>query len=280
MIPFRKMNGLGNDFVVVDARRGGSDLSSQRIAALAARDGGIGFDQFITIAPARNHDHAALMRIANADGGEVESCGNAARCIAALLMEETGRDRLAIESAGGLMQAWRGENGRIAIDMGAPSFAATEIPLAPGTGDPQALTLAGFSDRFGPAACVNVGNPHAVFFVKNAEAVPLEEVGPILETHAAFPQRANISFATLESRTLARARVWERGVGATRACGTAACAIGALAHTLGLADASITVELPGGPLTITFRDGHIVMEGPYALDYEGTITETGFHRQA
>ncbi|MEO1102758.1 MAG: diaminopimelate epimerase [Pseudomonadota bacterium] len=277
MIPFRKMNGLGNDFVVIDARRRPRALSPERIAALADRGSGIGFDQFITIAPARETGHHARMRIVNADGGEVESCGNAARCVAALLLDETGHQRVNIESDGGLMTAWRGKGARIAVDMGVPRFGGADIPLGQ-PGDPQALVLDGFAERFGPAACVNVGNPHAVFFIDDTDSVPLAEVGPQLEHHPAFPQRANISFVAIENGTRVRARVWERGVGATRACGTAACAIGALLHHLGRAEPTVTVVLPGGPLTISQQAGRIVMEGPYALDFVGSITETSFLR--
>lgn len=275
MIPFRKMNGLGNDFIVVDARLDAFDLPSARIAALADRGTGIGCDQFIVIAPAQA-GATARMRIFNPDGGEVEACGNAARCVAALLLDESGAPEVTIESAGGPMRARRGTGALIAVDMGVPRFGAAEIPLAPGAGDPQALVIEGFSERYGPAACVNVGNPHAVFFVSDVDAVPLAHDGASLERHGVFPQRANISFAEIAERGTIRARVWERGAGATRACGTAACAIGALAHKLGLAAARVTVELPGGPLTIDVSSGRIIMEGPYAQDFVGTIGADGF----
>ena len=275
MIPFRKMNGLGNDFVVVDARREPVDLSPERIRALADRGSGIGFDQYIVIAPTGG-EGAALMKIFNADGGEVESCGNAARCVAGVLLEETGAQRVRIDSKGGVMLARRAGGGAIAVDMGEPRFGAEAIPLAPAAGDPQALLLPPFSDRYGPAACVNVGNPHAVFFVPDADAVPLETDGAALERHPAFPERANISFATVVDRKTIRTRVFERGVGPTRACGTAACAVGALAHRLGLAEPRVSVVLPGGPLKIDVSSGRIIMEGPYALDYTGTITDGGF----
>ena len=275
MIPFRKMNGLGNDFVVVDARKGGPALSGARIAALADREAGIGFDQFIVIAPPEG-DAAARMRIFNADGGEVESCGNAARCVAALLLDETGAAEVRIESEGGPMLARRGAGTLIAVDMGVPRFGAAEIPLAPGAGDPQAVMIEGFAELYGPAACVNVGNPHAVFFVGNAAAVPLAQDGATLERHAVFPERANISFVEVVDRGTLRARVWERGAGATRACGTAACAIGVLAHRLGHTGPRVVVELPGGALTIDVSSGRIVMEGPYEDEYLGTIGDEGF----
>ncbi|MCF3932125.1 diaminopimelate epimerase [Acuticoccus sp. M5D2P5] len=278
MIPFRKMNGLGNDFVVVDARRHPLTLSADRIRALADRENGPGFDQFIVIEPAEAPS-VATMRIINADGGEVEACGNAARCVAALLLDETGGPEVRIASAGGSLRAWRAEGANIAIDMGPPRFDAASIPLADGAGDPLALT---FDEAdlaaYGPAACVNVGNPHAVFFVPDIDVVPLTTVGPRFETHAAFPQRANISFATIDGPSSVRAVVWERGVGPTRACGTAACAIAAVGNRLGRLDPKVDVTLPGGTLSISLVDGRIVMSGPYALDWTGAITEGGYIR--
>ncbi|WMS44371.1 diaminopimelate epimerase [Acuticoccus sp. MNP-M23] len=278
MTAFLKMNGLGNDFAVVDARTVPFALSPERIASLAPRASGIGFDQFIVIAPPKSADAAATMRIINADGGEVEACGNAARCVAALLLDETGDPAVAIDSLGGTMTARRGAAGRIAVDMGKPRFDAASIPLADTAADAQALALPGFADRFGLAACANVGNPHAVFFVPSLAEVPLAEVGPALEHHPAFPERANISFVEDAGPDRLRAIVWERGVGPTRACGTAACAIGALAHRLGRTGPAVTIELPGGPLSIDVSSGRIVMEGPFELEYAGTITAGGFVR--
>jgi len=278
MIPFLKMNGLGNDFVVVDARERRVAIDPARIAALADRRRGIGFDQFILIEPAAGEGAAAAMRIVNADGGEVESCGNAARCVAALLLSQTGAERVRIESPGGPMEAWAGREGMIAVDMGVPRFAAADIPLAPGAGDPQALVIEGVAARYGRAACVNVGNPHAVFFVEDPQAVPLATVGPGIERHPAFPRRVNVSFAAVTDRARIRARVWERGAGATRACGTAACAVAAVAHRLGRTGPVVEVTLPGGPLAIDVSGGRIVMEGPYALDGTGSITAGGFVR--
>lgn len=276
-IPFRKMNGLGNDFLVVDARAREVALTPERIRTLAARDGGVGFDQFIQIEPAEG-SATALMRIVNADGGEVESCGNAARCVAGLLMEETGAAEVTMESTGGLMRAWR-NGSAVAVDMGAPRFEAAEVPLADGAGDALRLSFDEPAlSPFGPAACVNVGNPHAVFFVPDADDVDLAAVGPQLETHPVFPERANISFVTMTGPGSAKARVWERGVGATKACGTAACAIGAVAERLGHAGDRLTVTLPGGDLQISRQSGRIVMAGPYACDWLGEIITDGFRR--
>ncbi|MEM8665678.1 MAG: diaminopimelate epimerase, partial [Pseudomonadota bacterium] len=202
---------------------------------------------------------------------------NAARCVAALLLDETGGSEVAIGSKGGPMRAWRAARGGISIDMGEPRFSAADIPLADLTADPLSLRLPPFSNRFGPAACANVGNPHAVFFTDDVDTVPLMEVGPQLERHEAFPERANISFVSLKDG-VAKTRVFERGVGPTRACGTAACAIGALTHHLGMTGPQVTVELPGGPLDIEIKAGRIIMTGPYQLDYVGAITRDGFVR--
>ncbi len=279
MIAFRKMNGLGNDFAVVDGRKAAVDLSSERIAALGNRQTGIGFDQFITLAPARGGEDA-LMVIHNSDGGEVESCGNAARCVAALLLEETGREEVHIGSAGGAMRAWRNGHG-ISVDMGVPRFDAASIPLADPAADAQALLLTDPVLRaFGPAACANVGNPHAVFWVDDVEAVDLLRVGPLAEVDPVFPEKANISFVEIADPARVRARVWERGAGATRACGTAACAIGAVGHFTGRLAATVEVTLPGGPLSIDVSSGRIVMTGDYALDWTGTITADGYSRDA
>ena len=277
MTPFRKMNGLGNDFLVVDARARPFHLPADRVRRLADRRTGVGFDQLIVIEPSSAGEDAT-MRIVNADGGEVESCGNAARCVAGLLLEE-GRERVTLGSVGGTMRAWAAGDGTVAVDMGPPRFGAGDIPLADPSADPLALDFPERElARFGPAACVNVGNPHAVFFVADLHAVPLAQVGSRLETHPAFPQRANISFAVVERPDLVSAVVHERGVGPTRACGTAACAIAAVGARLGRLAEAVTVRLPGGPLEIG-RDGEsIVMVGPTALDWTGILTDDGFLR--
>ncbi|ORE93593.1 diaminopimelate epimerase [Stappia sp. 22II-S9-Z10] len=281
MTPFRKMNGLGNDFIVVDARDRAFEPATADVRALGDRASGVGFDQFIIIAPPPAGEDA-LMRIINADGSEVESCGNAARCVAAILLDEKDAPEVLIASKGGTMRAWRASGGRISVDMGRPRFAAADIPLAPekaAGGDAQALTFAEPElAALGPAACVNVGNPHAVFFVPSLEAVPLAKVGPLLECHPAFPARANISFVEIEAPDRVRALVHERGVGPTRACGTAACAIAAVGHHLGRLASEVVVELPGGPLTITLAAGQIVMTGPYEVDWTGVLSGATFLR--
>lgn len=279
-LPFRKMNGLGNAFAIIDVRGGGWVPDDAQIAALASARSGIGFDQFIVIAPPPEDDeHAdATMRIMNADGGEVEACGNAARCVTRILLEETeGRDEVHLASTGGSMRGWR-EGDIIAVDMGVPRFDAAAIPLAPGAGDPLALQVPGHTS-LGRAACCNVGNPHAVFFVADTDLIPLELLGPALERNSVFPERANITFATIESPSHVTARVWERGVGPTKACGTAACATLAVGHKLGRLADEADIDLPGGKLRIAMRDGRLVMQGPTSFEWHGVITHEGFERQ-
>lgn len=277
MIPFLRMNGLGNVFAVIDVRGGAAPPSPDRIRTLASAKDGIGFDQFIIIA--RGTDGAdATMRIFNADGGEVGSCGNAARCVADLLLRERNAAAVSLASAGGVMRGWRAGD-EIAVDMGVARFAADEIPITPGAGDPSALVLEGF-EGLGAARCVNVGNPHAVFDVADPSIVALDEIGPALEHHPVFPLRANISFVAVHAPDRVTARVWERGAGATKACGTAACAIAAIGHRAGELSSNVIVALPGGTLTIAVENGRIIMSGPAALDWTGVITDDSWHRTA
>jgi diaminopimelate epimerase len=277
-IPFRKMNGLGNDFVVVDARAAPVRPRPEVIARLADRANGIGFDQLVTIesSPAGAD---AFMRIDNADGGEVEACGNASRCVAWLLMQESGSDAAMIETRAGLLAAHaKGE--AIVVDMGAPRFGWQEIPLAEEFGDTRAIEL-----QIGPIeapvlhspSVVNVGNPHAIFWVDDVWGHDLERFGPLLENHPIFPQRANISLAQVSAPDAIILRTWERGVGLTRACGTAACAALAAAVRTGRTGRAATVTLPGGELQIRWGDDdHIWMSGPVAEEFSGRLDpETG-----
>jgi len=272
-IPFVKMHGLGNDFVVIDVRaRGGSNsaaLSDAQAKAIADRRTGVGCDQLIVLEPARSDLADAFMRIRNADGGEVEACGNAARCVASLLMAQSGQDHVIIETVVGMLDAEAREDGMVAVDMGVARLDWRDIPVA----DPcdtlhMPVSAEGFDDPVG----VNIGNPHAVFFVEDAESVSVEKVGPILETHALFPDKANIEFAQILAPDRIRMRVWERGVGVTRACGTGACATLVAAARRGLTGRSAQIVLDGGTLTIEWQpDDHVVMTGPVATAFTGTI---------
>ena len=269
--PFIKMHGLGNDFVVVDARREPFELDEAAARAIADRRAGVGCDQFIVMEPPRDPEAEVFMRIRNADGGEVEACGNATRCVARLLMDETGRDVAAIETGAGLLIARPAEDGLVSVDMGPARTGWREIPLAREM-DPLHLALARgpLADPVG----LSMGNPHAVFFVAEAEAVDLATLGPALEHDPLFPQRANIGVAEISGENRLRLRVWERGVGLTRACGTGACAAVVAAHRRGLTERRATVRLDGGDLEIDWRsDDRVLMTGPAEISFTGVLAE-------
>jgi len=266
-VPFLKMHGLGNDFVVLDARARPIALTETAARAIADRKTGVGCDQLIVLEPSPRAD--AFMRIHNADGGEVEACGNATRCIAALLFRESGRDEAAIETGAGLLRARAAADGCVSVDMGELRTGWRDIPLA------RAMDTLHVDLALGPLAdpvCGDIGNPHATFFVADAEAIALARLGPELEHHALFPERANIGVAQLLGPDRLRLRVWERGVGITRACGTGACAAAAAAARRGLTGRRALVRLDGGELDIEWRaDGHVVMTGPVATSFTGEL---------
>ena len=263
-IAFLKMHGLGNDFVIVDARDRAIALETDAIRRVADRHIGVGCDQVIRLEPSAEGD--LFMRIWNPDGSEAEACGNATRCVASLAMAEAGRDTLTIETVAGLLPC-RASGGIVTVDMGPARTDWQAIPLVRES-DTLALELGAAA----PAVAVNMGNPHAVLVVEDCDAVDLASEGPRLEHHPMFPDRANISFVTVEDRTHMRARVWERSAGATLACGSAACAIIVAAVRRGLTERSAEVALPGGTLAMTWReDGHVLMAGPTALSYCGTL---------
>ena len=271
-IPFRKMNGLGNDFVVLDARPRPIAVDEDAARALADREHGVGCDQVILIEPPHDERSHAHMRIWNHDGGEVEACGNATRCVADILLSETGQEQVTVGSEGGPLVCARAGDGLIAADIGPPKFDWQDIPLAEEFRDTRMVEL-----QIGPIdapvlhspSVVNVGNPHCIFWVDDVEAHELERFGPMLENHPLFPERANISLAHVTSPSSLTLKVWERGVGLTRACGTAACASAVAAARKKLTGRSVAVTLPGGVLQIDWReaDDHIIMTGPYELEY-------------
>ena len=261
-VPFIKMHGLGNDFIVLDGRAQAiAPVDNALAAALADRKTGIGCDQLILLEPSAVADFR--MRIFNADGGEVEACGNATRAIG-LLHGAPAR----IETLAGILTTTPAETG-IAVDMGKPRFGWDEIPLAYAM---DTLTMpVGWEELEGPAA-VNVGNPHAVFIVPDTQAVDLSRLGPLIEHDPLFPDRVNVNVATIVSRDAIRLRVWERGVGETRACGTGACATAVAAMRRGLTGRRVTVMLTGGPLLIEWRDDdRIEMTGPAAESFRGSF---------
>jgi diaminopimelate epimerase len=268
-IPFLKMHGLGNDFVVLDGRRADVKIDVAAARVLADRRTGIGCDQVIVLEPPRHPAAQILVRIRNPDGSEAEACGNATRCVAELIKRETGESRMRIETVAGLLEAEAMADGRIAVDMGPVRTGWREIPLG------RAMDTKRVELRLGPLSapvCTNIGNPHATFFVEDVEAIDLARLGPPLEHHALFPQRVNIGVAAVRGQESIRLRVWERGAGITRACGSGACAALVAAHRRGLTGRHGTVELDGGVLDIAWRDdGHVIMTGPAALSFEGVF---------
>jgi len=267
--PFTKMHGLGNDFVVLDARLRDIRLDDRQAAAISARHTGIGCDQLIVIEKPRDKSAEAFLRIRNADGGEVEACGNAARCLGYMLMRETGRNAVTLETAAGLIEARDAGKDRVAVDMGKPRWSWRDIPLARDCDtDHLPLSLGPLSD----AAATSMGNPHATFFVKDVMAVDLADLGPALEHDPLFPKRANIGVAQVISPAKIRLRVWERGAGLTPACGTGACAALVAANRRGLAARQAEIVADGGSLSVEWRaDDHVLMTGPVAVSFTGAI---------
>jgi diaminopimelate epimerase len=268
---FIKMHGLGNDFVVIDARQTAFPLDEAAARAIADRRRGVGCDQLIVMEPPASGAADVFMRIRNADGGEVEACGNATRCVAALVMMGEGRDSLRIRTDAGLLEAEGLEGGMVAVDMGTPALEWRDIPLAT---PEDTLHLELSAGPLRDPAAVGMGNPHCVFFVDDADAIDLAALGPGLEHHAMFPERANIGVAEIRDRGAIRLRVWERGAGITQACGTGACAALVAAHRRGLADRKATIELDGGRLAIDWRgDDHVLMTGPAAISFAGSFDD-------
>jgi len=270
-LPFLKMHGLGNDFVVIDARRAGVALGRDRVRAIAARRTGIGCDQLITIERSGRAD--AFMRIHNADGGEVGACGNGARCVAQLLIREKAGAPVVIETAEGLLAAQAAHADAVTVDMGPTRLDWREIPLAREM-DTLELDLAvpALKPVLRDPVAVGMGNPHAVFFVVDAAAIDLATVGPLVENHPLYPERTNVSVAQVLARDRIRLRVWERGVGITLACGTAACATLVAAVRRGLTERAAEIVLDGGPLGVEWRDdGHVLMTGPVATSFSGSV---------
>jgi diaminopimelate epimerase len=271
---FTKMNGLGNEIVVVDMR-GETGAVSAAEARAAAQPAGAPYDQLMALHAPRTPGTDGYVRIYNNDGSEAGACGNGMRCLAELLFKETGKRALTFETRAGLINCWQGDTALTStVDMGAPRLAWNEIPLAEEFRDTRAIELQvgpiGHPVLHSPSA-VSMGNPHAIFWVDDVNAVDLGKVGPMLEHHPMFPERANISLARVASREHIVLRTWERGAGLTRACGSAACAAAVAAARLRRTGRKVTVTLPGGDLTIEWRerDDHVLMTGPVAYEYEG-----------
>jgi len=271
--PFLKMNGLGNDFVVVEARSAPFEPSAAEVRAISDRNGGIGCDQLILIGQSDTAD--AFVRFWNADGVEIDACGNGSRCVGLLLMQASGRDEASFETRAGRLTALKAEGGQISVDMGQPGLRWDQIPLA------EAMDTRGIELQVGPIdnphlhtpGCVSMGNPHVVFFVPDADVAPVRQSGSLIEHHPMFPEGVNVGFAQVKARDRIRLRVWERGAGLTKACGTGACAALVAASRRGLTGRKATLELDGGDLVIEWRaeDDHVIMTGPASLDFAGVL---------
>jgi diaminopimelate epimerase len=272
---FAKMNGIGNEIVVVDLRDSSAAVTSEEARAIAS-PAGVPFDQLMLLQPPRIKGTEAFIRIYNSDGSEAAACGNGMRCVARRLFEATGQTAATFETKAGLLNCWQGANGLYTVDMGPPKFAWQDIPLAEEFRDTRSIEL-----QIGPIdapvlhtpSAVSMGNPHAIFWVDDVNAYDLSKIGPLLENHPIFPERANITLAAVKSREHMVIRTWERGAGLTKACGSAACAAAVCAARKRLTGRKVTVTLPGGDLLIEWRetDDHVLMSGPVAYEFEGRL---------
>jgi len=273
---FAKMNGLGNEIAVLDARERPLTLNASAVEALATPEKGIGFDQLMVLLPPRNPLADVYTEIWNADGSKVAACGNGSRCVAWYVMREMNRENLVIETEAGLLGAVSVGPNMISVDMGAPIFEWERIPISERMDTMRIELQVGPIDDpilHGPGV-VNMGNPHCVFFVQDAELAPVEAVGPMIEYHPLFPERTNVGFAEIVARDHIRLRVWELGAGLTKACGTGACAALVAAVRRRLCDRSAKVQVDGGMLQIEWResDNHVIMTGAVALESEGNLS--------
>ncbi len=265
---FAKMNGLGNEIVVVDLRGTRAAVTPQDARAIHAATG-LAYDQLMVIEDRHAADTEAFVRIFNNDGTESGACGNGTRCVAFIMTRSGTASRFHIETRAGRLECVRQDEWTYTVDMGEPRLDWRDIPLSTEQADTRAIALD--YENLPRPAVANMGNPHAVFFVSDIDAHDLKRIGPPLETHDLFPQKANISIAQVMSRDHIRLKVWERGVGVTQACGSAACATAVSAVRRGLTGRLVRVTLPGGDLFIEWRDSdnHVMMTGPVELEFEG-----------
>jgi diaminopimelate epimerase len=280
---FTKMNGLGNEIVVVDMRARPLPIPAGEARA-AASPQGAPYDQMMVLYPPRTEGADAFVRVFNNDGSESGACGNGTRCIASLYFDETGKDRVTFETVAGLLPCWKDDRpGLITVDMGRPRLRWDEIPLAEEFQDTRGIAL-----QIGPIdapilhtpSVVNMGNPHAVFWVDDVAPYDLARIGPMLENHPIFPERANISLVAVKSRQHIVVRTWERGAGLTKACGSAACAAAVSASRTRRTERKVTVTLPGGDLTVEWREGddHVLMTGPVEFEFTGAFDPALFEK--
>ncbi|TNF11943.1 MAG: diaminopimelate epimerase [Rhodobacteraceae bacterium] len=262
-LPFMKMHGLGNDFVVIDAREGDDPVTPALARALGDRHRGVGFDQLAVIRPAQGADFT--LDFWNSDGSRAGACGNATRCVSDYMMRQLGQDRVTLLTERGELGAVRRADGMVSVNMGAPILDAAQIPVLPGN-DPAHLPLEG-----DPIA-VGMGNPHCVFFVEDANSLDPAARGPAVEHDALFPERTNVEFASLIGPDHLRMRVWERGTGITLACGSGTCATAVAANLRGLTGKHVLVDVDGGQLEIDWREDGVWMTGPTAHVFDATLT--------
>lgn len=282
---FVKMNGIGNEIVVVDMRDSATPITPDDARAVAGPQGAP-YDQLMALYPPRIPGTQAFVRIYNNDGSESGACGNGMRCVARQVFAQVGGDALTFETRAGLINCWRADDGQtFTVDMGAPKFGWRDIPLAEEFRDTRAIEL-----QIGPIdapilhspAVVNMGNPHAIFWVDDPYAYDLERFGPLLENHPIFPERANITLAQIVTRDHIVMRTWERGAGLTKACGSAACATAVAAARLKRTERMVRMSLPGGDLMIEWRasDDHVLMSGAAEFEYEGRFDPALFAASA
>lgn len=267
---FWKMNGAGNAFMIFDARETPFSPSPDHIQSIASD---MKADQVIALEQAMGKD--VFMRIWNADGGEVSACGNVSRCVGHLMLEETGKDRVTIQTEADILKAFKADDGLICVDMGSPLLGWEDIPLS------EAMDVRGVDVKIGPIdnpilsrpAVVSMGNPHAVFFVDDVDAFDIPAIGPLVEWHPLFPEGTNVGFAQIIDRETIRLRVWERGAGLTQACGTGACAALVCAARAGHTERKARMILDGGDLDIAWLEAndHVMMTGPVELEMTGEI---------
>jgi diaminopimelate epimerase len=269
-IPFAKMHGLGNDFVIVDARRDNFRPTPEQVKVIADRHRGVGCDQLVVLDHPQNNSAQVAMHIFNADGSKVAACGNATRCVAKLERESGAPNAFLIETDAGPLSVGV-SSGHIIVDMGPARDGWKDIPLG---SQVDTLTVdVGGDLGLPPAVCVNMGNPHAVFFVDDAEALDIAKLGPLIENNLLFPERTNVEFASVKDPSHLRMRVWERGAGITQACGTGACATLVAAVRRGLSERKADIALDGGSLVITWlENGHVLMEGPATHSFYGVLS--------
>lgn len=274
---FAKMNGIGNEIVVVDMRDSAAKVTPDDARAVASAVGGVSYDQLMVLQKPRLDGTEAFIRIYNNDGSEAGACGNGMRCVVRRIFERTGQTTATFETAAGLLNAWQGPAPDLyTVDMGAPKFGWQDIPLAEEFRDTRYIEL-----QIGPIdnpilhspSVVSMGNPHAIFWVDDVDAYDLGRFGPLLENHPIFPERANITLAHIVDRDHITIRTWERGAGLTKACGSAACATAVAAARLKRTERQVEITLPGGKLGIEWRerDDHVLMTGTATFEYEGNF---------